>query len=238
VQEDLLKELLTTGKPVVVLINAGRPLVFNYTADNAPAILYTWWLGSEAGNAIADVLFGDYNPSGKLTITFPLSVGQIPIYYSHFNTGRPAISDTNRIYNSSYADISIYPKFEFGYGLSYTTFQYNNLQLSKKKMNYNEQIEVSVTITNIGKYDGEEIVQTYMRDIVGSIARPVKELKDFKKLKLKAGESRTIKFIIDKEKLSFYNQRLEWVAEPGEFDIMIGSSSKDIRLKDTFELVD
>jgi beta-glucosidase len=238
VQEDLLKELLTTGKPVVVLINAGRPLVFNYTADNAPAILYTWWLGSEAGNAIADVLFGDYNPSGKLTITFPLSVGQIPIYYSHFNTGRPAISDTNRIYNSSYTDISIYPKFEFGYGLSYTTFQYSNLQLSKKKMNFNEQIEVSVMITNTGKYDGEEIVQTYLRDKVGSIARPVKELKDFKKLKLKAGESRTIKFIIDKEKLSFYNQRLEWVAEPGEFDIMIGSSSKDIRLKDTFELVD
>jgi beta-glucosidase len=238
VQEDLLKDLLTTGKPVVVLINAGRPLVFNYTADNAPAILYTWWLGSEAGNAIADVLFGDYNPSGKLTITFPLSVGQIPIYYSHFNTGRPAISDTNRIYNSSYADISIYPKFEFGYGLSYTTFQYSNLQLSKKKMNFNEQIEVSVMITNTGKYDGEEIVQTYLRDKVGSIARPVKELKDFKKLKLKAGESRTIKFIIDKEKLSFYNQRLEWVAEPGEFDIMIGSSSKDIRLKDTFELVD
>jgi beta-glucosidase len=238
VQEDLLKELLTTRKPVVVLINAGRPLVFNYTADNAPAILYTWWLGSEAGNAIADVLFGDYNPSGKLAITFPLSIGQIPIYYSHFNTGRPAISDDNRVYNSSYTDISIYPKFEFGYGLSYTTFQYSNLQLSKKKMNYNEQIEVSVTITNTGKYDGEEIVQTYLRDIVGSIARPVKELKDFRKLKLKAGETRTIKFIIDKEKLSFYNQRLEWVAEPGEFDIMIGSSSKDIRLKDTFELVD
>ncbi len=134
VQEDLLKELLTTGKPVVVLINAGRPLVFNYTADNAPAILYTWWLGSEAGNAIADVLFGDYNPSAKLTMTFPLSVGQIPIYYSHFNTGRPAQNDDDRFYRSSYIDLSIYPKYEFGYGLSYTTFQYSNLQLSKKKM--------------------------------------------------------------------------------------------------------
>ncbi|HSR18551.1 MAG TPA: glycoside hydrolase family 3 N-terminal domain-containing protein, partial [Ignavibacteriaceae bacterium] len=179
VQEDLLKELLSTGKPVVVLINAGRPLVFNFTADNAPAILYTWWLGSEAGNAIADVLFGDYNPSAKLTMSFPLSVGQIPIYYSHFNTGRPAQNDDNRFYRSSYIDLSIYPKFEFGYGMSYTTFQYSNLQLNKKKMHPGDQIEASVTITNTGKLDGEEIVQLYLRDIAGSIARPVKELKDF-----------------------------------------------------------
>jgi beta-glucosidase len=238
VQEELLKALLTTGKPIVVLINAGRPLVFNYTADNATAILYTWWLGSEAGNAIADVLFGDYNPSAKLSISFPLSVGQIPIYYSHFNTGRPAVSDTNRFYNSSYNDLSIYPKFEFGYGLSYTTFQYSNLQLSKKKMHFNDQIEVSVTISNTGKYDGEEIVQLYLRDIVGSIARPVKELKDFKKIKLQAGQTKTIKFVIDREKLSFYNQHLQWVAEPGDFDLMIGASSRDIRLKDNFELVE
>ena len=237
VQEDLLKELLATGKPVVVLINAGRPLVFNYTADNAPAILYTWWLGSEAGNAIADVLFGDYNPSAKLPMSFPKSVGQIPIYYSHFNTGRPATNDNNHNYNSSYNDESIFPKYEFGYGLSYTSFQYSNLQLSKKKMKANEQIEVSVTITNTGKYDGEEIVQLYLRDKVGSIVRPVKELKDFQKIKLKAGETETIKFIIDKEKLSFYNQQLQWVAEPGDFELMIGASSRDIRLKDNFELV-
>jgi beta-glucosidase len=237
-QEDLLKALLTTGRPIVVLINAGRPLVFNFTADNATAILYTWWLGSEAGDAIADVLFGDYNPSAKLTMTFPLSVGQIPIYYSHFNTGRPAADDDDRFYSSSYTDLSIFPKFEFGYGLSYTTFQYSNLQLSKKKMNYNDQIEVSVTITNTGKFDGEEIVQLYLHDIVGSIARPVKELKDFKKIKLSAGESKTIKFIIDNEKLSFYNQNLQWIAEPGEFDLMIGASSKDIRLKDRFELLE
>lgn len=237
VQEDLLKELLATGKPVVVLINAGRPLVFNYTADNATAILYTWWLGSEAGDAIADVLFGDYNPSAKLPITFPRSVGQIPIYYSHFNTGRPATSDEDRNYRSSYTDLSIYPKYAFGYGLSYTTFQYSNLQLSKKKMKSNERIEASVTITNTGKYDGEEIVQLYLRDKVGSIARPVKDLKDFRKIQLKAGESKTIKFIIDKEKLSFYNQQLKWVAEPGEFDLMIGASSDDIRLKDSFELI-
>ena len=184
VQEDLLAALLATGKPVVVLINAGRPLVFNYTSDNAPAILYTWWLGSEAGNAIADVLFGDYNPSAKLPISFPRSVGQIPIYYSHFNTGRPAKNDNNHHYNSSYNDESIFPKYEFGYGLSYTSFQYSNLQLSKKKMKKNEPIEVSVTITNTGKYDGEEIVQLYLRDKVGSIVRPVKELKDFQKIKL------------------------------------------------------
>jgi beta-glucosidase len=238
VQEDLLKALLATGKPVVVLINAGRPLVFNYSADNATAILYTWWLGSEAGDAIADVLFGDYNPSAKLTITFPISVGQIPIYYSHFNTGRPAVSDSNRFYNSSYNDISIYPRFEFGYGLSYTKFEYSNLKMNKKKMNLNDQIEVSVTITNTGKYDGEEIVQLYLRDVVGSIARPVKELKDFKKIKIEAGQSQTIKFIIDREKLSFFNQQLKWVAEPGEFDLMIGASSRDIRLKDTFELTE
>ena len=237
VQEDLLKVLLATGKPVVVLINAGRPLVFNYTADNAPAILYTWWLGSEAGNAIADVLFGDYNPSAKLTITFPLSIGQIPIYYSHFNTGRPVTDDKDHIYKSSYTDLSIFPKYEFGFGLSYTTFQYSSLQLNKKKMNNNEKIDVSVTISNTGKYEGEEIVQLYLRDKVGSIARPVKELKDFMKIHLNAGETKTIKFIIDKEKLSFYNQNLQWVAEPGEFELMIGASSADIRLTDSFELV-
>jgi beta-glucosidase len=237
VQEDLLKELLATGKPVVVLINTGRPLVFNYTADNAPAILYTWWLGSEAGNAIADVLFGDYNPSAKLPMSFPCSVGQIPIYYSHFNTGRPATSDDNHHYNSSYNDLSIFPKYEFGYGLSYTTFEYSNLQLSKKKIKANEKIEVAVTIANTGKYAGEEIVQLYLRDKVGSIARPVKDLRDFRKIQLNVGETKTIKFIIDKEKLSFYNQKLQWVAEPGEFDLMIGASSRDIRLKESFELM-
>jgi beta-glucosidase len=194
-------------------------------------------LGSEAGDAIADVLFGDYNPSAKLSITFPLSIGQIPIYYSHFNTGRPAVSDDNRFFTSSYNDLSIYPKYEFGYGLSYSTFEYSNLKLSKKKMKSDDQIEVSVTITNRGKYEGEEIVQLYLRDVVGSIARPVEELKDFKKIKLQSGQSKTVKFVIDSEKLSFYNQQLQWVAEPGEFDLMIGASSRDIRLKDRFELV-
>lgn len=238
VQEELLKVLLATGKPVVVLINAGRPLVFDYTAKHATSILYTWWLGSEAGNAISDVIFGDYNPSAKLTMTFPLSVGQVPIYYNHFNTGRPAKNDSDRHNKSIYTDLSIYPKYEFGYGLSYTSFQYSRLQLNKKTIKTDEQLEVSATITNTGNYDGEEIVQLYLHDIVGSIVRPVIELKDFKKIALKAGESKTITFTIDAEKLSFFNQELKWVAEPGEFDIMIGASSKDIRLKDRFELVE
>ncbi|GET23694.1 beta-glucosidase BglX [Prolixibacter sp. NT017] len=236
VQEELEKTLLATGKPVVVLINAGRPLVFNYTADHASAILYTWWLGNQAGNAIADVLFGDYNPSAKLTMTFPRSVGQIPIYYNHLNTGRPATSDKDKNYRSSYLDLSIYPKYEFGYGLSYTTFKYSNLKLSSKEMKPDSSIEVSATITNTGKYDGEEIVQLYLRDLVASLSRPVEELKDFKKIFLKAGESKTIHFTIDKDKLSFYNHDLQWVAEPGKFDLMIGASSRDIRLKDSFEL--
>jgi beta-glucosidase len=237
VQEELLKELLATGKPVVVLINAGRPLVFDYTAEHANAILYTWWLGSEAGNAIADVLFGDYNPSAKLAMTFPRNVGQVPITYSHLNTGRPVVNDQDHIYKSAYIDLSINPKYEFGFGLSYTSFQYSGLQLSSKSLNADGAIEISVTITNTGKYEGEEIVQLYLRDKVGSIARPVSELKDFKKVKLKAGEGKTIKFSIDKEKLSFYNQQLEWVAEPGDFDVMIGASSSDIRLRDSFELL-
>lgn len=236
VQEELLKAIVATGKPVVVLINAGRPLVFDYTVEHATAILYTLWLGSEAGNAIADVLFGDYNPSAKLTMTFPLSVGQVPIYYNHYNTGRPAKNDSDRVYRSAYKDLSIYPRYDFGYGLSYTSFEYSQLRLTKKKMKKNEQIEVSATIKNTGNYDGEEIVQLYIHDLVGSIVRPVIELKDFKKIMIKAGESKTITFSIDTEKLSFVNQQLKWVAEPGEFEIMLGASSKDIRLKDKFEL--
>ncbi|HKZ78566.1 MAG TPA: glycoside hydrolase family 3 N-terminal domain-containing protein [Pyrinomonadaceae bacterium] len=235
VQEDLVKAIQATGKPLVVLINAGRPLVFNWTADNVHAILYTWWLGSEAGNAIADVLFGDYNPSAKLPITFPRSEGQIPIYYNHLNTGRPAKDDTDKNYRSSYLDLSIYPKYEFGYGLSYTTFQYDDLKLDKKKMKSSEKIEVSLNITNTGRFAGEEVVQLYLRDKVASVVRPVKELKDFLKIKLNVGETKTIRFMIDKEKLCFYNQKLEWVAESGDFELMIGSSSADIRFKDKFE---
>ena len=238
VQVDLFVALKKLGKPIVVLINAGRPLIFNEIANNADAILYTWWLGSEAGNAIADVLFGDYNPSAKLTITFPRSVGQIPIYYNHLNTGRPANSDDNHIYNSSYLDLSIYPKYEFGFGKSYTSFDYSQLKLSKHKIKKQEELEVSMWIKNSGNYDGEEIVQLYIRDKVASVSRPVLELKDFQKVFLKKGESKLLKFKIDKEKLSFFNNDLKWVTEPGEFEIMMGASSKDIRLKDNFELMD
>ena len=236
VQEELIKAIQATGKPVVVLINAGRPLIFNDTADTVPAILYTWWLGTEAGNAIADVLFGDYNPSGKLPMSFPREEGQIPIYYNHFNTGRPAPNDTATNYVSAYTDLKNSPRFPFGYGLSYTTFKYSDLKLSQNKIKANETIAVSVTITNSGKVAGEEVVQLYLRDKVGSVVRPIIELKDFQKIKLNVGESKTIQFFIGKEKLSFYNAALQWVTEPGDFDLMIGSSSSDIRLRDSFEL--
>ena len=237
VQEELIKAIQATGKPVVVLINAGRPLIFNWTADNVPAILYTWWLGSEAGNAIADVLFGDYNPSGKLPMSFPREEGQIPIYYNHFNTGRPAKNENETNYVSAYTDLKNSPKFPFGYGLSYTTFEYSNLKLSKNKIKNTEKITVTLNVTNSGKVAGEEVVQLYLRDKVGSVVRPIIELKDFQNIKLNAGETKTIQFIIDKEKLSFYNANLQWVAELGDFDVMIGSSSADIRLRDSFELM-
>lgn len=236
-QEELVKAIVATGKPVVVLINAGRPLVFDWTADNAPAILYTWWLGSEAGNAIADVVFGDHNPSAKLPITFPRSEGQIPIYYNYFSTGRPALNEKDRNYRSSYLDLPLTPKFEFGFGLSYTTFTYDSLRLSQKSMRADGKIEVTLDVKNTGNVAGEEVVQLYLRDRFASVVRPVKELKDFQKIKLTPGELKTVKFVIDKEKLSFFNERLEWAAEPGMFDLMIGSSSADIRLKDAFELV-
>ena len=237
VQEDLVKAIQATGKPVVVLINAGRPLIFNWTADNVPAIVYTWWLGTEAGNAIANVLFGDYNPSGKLPMTFPREVGQIPIYYNHFNTGRPAPNEDATGYVSAYIDLKNSPKFPFGYGLSYTKFNYSGLKLSSAKMKKNETIKVSFQLSNVGKVAGEEVVQLYLKDKFGSVVRPILELRDFQKVKLNAGESKTIEFTIDKEKLSFYNDKLEWIAEPGDFEVMIGASSADIKLKSSFELV-
>lgn len=229
VQEELIKAMMATGKPVVVCINAGRPLVFNWVADHVPAILYTWWLGSQAGHALADVLFGDYNPSAKLPMSFPRSVGQIPIYYSHLNTGRPAPNDSNRFYRSAYIDESIYPKYEFGFGLSYTRFSYENFRMNKEEMKTDEFVTVSMDIRNTGPFAGEEVVQLYIRDRVASVVRPVKELKGFEKIHLKAGETKTVQFRIGKEQLAFYNNQLEWVAEPGEFDIMIGASAGDIR---------
>ena len=237
VQEELVQELQATGKPMVVLINAGRPLIFNKIADTAPAILYTWWLGTEAGNAIADVIFGDYNPSAKLPMTFPRDEGQLPIYYNHFNTGRPAPNETTTNYVSAYIDLKNSPKYPFGFGLSYTAFQYSGLQVTKNKINPSENVEISFNLTNAGKYGGDEVVQLYLRDRVGSVVRPIIELKDFKKIHLNVGETKKVQFIIDKEKLSFYNEKLEWTTEPGEFDLMIGSSSSDIRLRSVIELL-
>ncbi|MFA6434883.1 MAG: glycoside hydrolase family 3 N-terminal domain-containing protein [Elusimicrobiales bacterium] len=238
VQEELIKAVQAAGKPLVVLINAGRPLVFNWTADNAQAILYTWWLGSEAGNAVADVLFGDYNPSARLPITFPRTEGQIPVYYNKFNTGRPALTDDATNYVSAYIDLPNSPRYPFGFGLSYTDFEYSGLQLDKNIMRGAETITAALNVKNTGKAAGEETVQLYLRDKVGSVVRPVKELKDFRKIRLAPGETKTVSFLIDREKLSFYNDRLQWGAEPGGFELMIGASSADIRLRADFELAE
>ncbi len=228
-QEELVKAIYATGKPVIVLINAGRPLIFNWTADNVPAILYTWWLGTEAGDAIADVLFGDYNPSAKLPISFPRIEGQIPIYYSHFSTGRPATSDSDRFYRSAYIDLSIYPKFPFGFGLSYTNFSFSDIQLSSSTMSMNQNIRATVTVTNSGEYDGEETVQLYIQDLVGSVVRPVKELKGFQKIFLRKGDSKQVSFTIDINKLKFYNADLKYIAEPGDFKVYVGGNSRDVK---------
>jgi beta-glucosidase len=236
VQEQLIRLLYETGKPMVVLINSGRPLVFNWTADHIPSILYTWWLGSEAGNAMVDVIFGDYNPSAKLPITFPRNEGQIPIYYNHHHTGRPPVMDTTSAdYKGGYLDLVYSPKFYFGYGLSYTTFEYSDFKLIY--LNEGENLlKVSFTITNTGKVAGEEIVQLYIRDKVATPVRPVKELKDFSKLMLQPLEKQTVEFVITKDKLSYYNQEMKWSLDPGWFEIMVGSSSKDIQHTFNFEL--
>jgi beta-glucosidase len=234
-QEELIKAIYATGKPMVVMINAGRPLIFNWTADSVPAILYTWWLGTEAGDAIADVLFGDYNPSAKLPISFPRAEGQIPIYYDHYKTGRPATSDSDRFYRSAYIDLSIYPKFPFGFGLSYTNFNYSDIQLSRPIMKANQPIKASITVTNTGNYDGEETVQLYIQDLVGSVVRPVKELKGFQKVFLKKAESKKVSFMIDVDKLKFYNSELKYIYEPGDFKVYIGTNSQDVK-EATFKL--
>jgi beta-glucosidase len=237
VQEELAEAIAALNKPTVVLMSAGRPLIFNSIADKMPAILYTWWLGTEAGNAIADVVTGDYNPSAKLPMTFPRDEGQIPLYYNHFNTGRPSFGDHDLIYKSAYIDMPNSPRFPFGYGLSYTTYEYSDLKMSSTKITKDQKLTVSFTLKNTGKTAGEEVVQLYLKDRFGCVVRPVKELKDFAKPMLKAGDSKTITFEVDAEKLSFFNDQLEWIAEPGMFDLMIGSSSEDIRLSSAFELV-
>lgn len=231
VQEDLLKEIAKTGKPIVLMINAGRPLVFDWAADNIPTILYTWWLGTEAGNSIADVLFGTVNPGGKLPMTFPRTEGQIPVYYNHYNTGRPAKNNTDRNYVSAYIDLDNDPKFPFGFGLSYTQFKYSDMNLSSTNLKGNQTLNISVNVANTGKYDGEEVVQLYIRDLYGKVVRPVKELKGFQKVFIKKGENKTLNFTLTPENLKFYDDELNYDWEGGEFDIMIGTDSQNVQTK-------
>lgn len=229
VQLELVQQLVATGKPVVVILMNGRPLAIPWIADNAPAILETWFLGTQAGNAIADVLFGDYNPAGKLPVTFPRSEGQIPIFYSMKNTGRPM--DPNNKYTSKYLDQPNTPQYPFGFGLSYTTFSYSDIKVNKETFTPREELKVSVTVTNSGKRDGEEVVQLYVRDLVGSVTRPLKELKGFQKIMLKAGESKEVTFTLSANDLRFYNRQMEFTYEPGDFDLFVGTNSSEVKMK-------
>jgi beta-glucosidase len=229
-QKNLLKALAKTGKPIVLVLFTGRPLALKWEQENIPAILNVWFPGSEAGNSIADALFGKVNPSGKLSATFPQNVGQVPLYYAHKNTGRPlAEGKWFEKFRSNYLDVSNDPLYPFGFGLSYTTFNYSDVKLSANTLTKGKSITASVTLSNTGKYDGKEVVQLYIRDLVGSITRPVKELKGFQKVSLKAGESKTISFNISENDLKFYNSDLKFVAEPGEFQVFIGTNSRDVK---------
>lgn len=227
-QEELAAEIFKLGKPVVVVLMNGRPLAIPWLAENAPSLLECWFLGTQAGNAIADVIFGKYNPSGKLTVTFPYAVGQVPMYYNHKNTGRPKLDDINT-WVSRYDDIPNTPVFPFGYGLSYTTFSYSDIQLSAKEIGMTDTLKVNVDVKNTGKYDGEEVVQLYVRDLVGSVTRPVKELKGFKKIMLKAGESQKVTFNLSSADLAFYTLDMSFNAEPGDFKVFVGTNSEEVK---------
>ena len=230
VQRTLLEALLKTGKPVVLTLFAGRPLTLTWEQENVPAILNVWFGGSEAAYAIGDVLFGDVNPSGKLTMTFPKNVGQIPLFYNHKNTGRPLEKGKWFVkFRSNYLDVDNEPLYPFGYGLSYTSFQYSDVALSAATMGKDGSVTATVTVTNTGKRDGAEVVQLYIRDLVGSITRPVMELKGFEKISLKAGESKTVSFKITPDLLRFYDYNMNHVIEPGDFDVMIGGSSQAVK---------
>ncbi|MEP7110822.1 MAG: beta-glucosidase BglX [Ferruginibacter sp.] len=232
-QQELLAALLKIGKPVVLVLFTGRPLALKWENDNVPAILNVWFGGSEAGSAIADVLFGDVNPSGKLTTTFPQNIGQVPIFYNHKNTGRPlAEGKWFQKFRSNYLDVSNEPLYPFGYGLSYTNFTYSAVELNRPSIKPSETLTATVTVTNSGAVTGKEIVQLYIRDMVGSSTRPVKELKGFQKIELKAGESKKISFPISANDLKFYNYELKYVAEPGDFKVFIGGNSRDTKEAD------
>lgn len=228
-QRDLIKALLKTGKPVVLVLFTGRPLALTWEEENVPAILNVWFGGSEAGDAIADVLFGDVNPSGKLSMTFPQNVGQVPLYYAHKNTGRPLSGPWFQKFQSNYLDVSNEPLYPFGFGLSYTDFSYSDIKLSASEITSADSLRVSIDVTNTGTRDGSEIVQLYIRDMVGSVTRPVKELKGFQKITLKAGETRTVNFTLGMQDLSFYNPDLKFETEPGDFNVFIGGNSRDVK---------
>lgn len=227
VQQKLVEEIQKTGKPVVVVLMNGRPLTINWIDQNIPAILEAWYLGTQSGLAVADVLFGDYNPAAKLPVTFPRSVGQIPIFYSMKNTGRPR--DPNNKYTSKYLDESNEPLYPFGFGLSYTTFSYGDVTLDKNTITPEDELTVTCKVTNTGSVDGEEVVQLYLRDLVGSVTRPVKELKGFQKFMLKAGESKDVTFKLTNKDLSFYRKDMTFGSEPGKFEIFIGGNSRDVK---------
>ena len=237
-QKEFLAELKKIGKPIVLVLMNGRPLTISWENDNMDAILEAWWPGTRGGDAIAQTLFGVNNPNGKLPITFPRSVGQIPIYYNHKNTGRPYLgaTDPEQKYKSRYTDSDNSPLFPFGFGLSYTNFSYSNLTISTNKISRNETLKISVNVTNSGNYDGAETVQLYIKDVVGSVTRPVKELKRFEKVVIKKGETKTISFEITAEDMRFYDKNMKFTAEPGDFEIFVGGIS-DTNYKETFELI-
>ncbi|MFJ2536100.1 beta-glucosidase BglX [Pseudomonas sp. NPDC087614] len=235
-QRELIRALKATGKPLVLVLMNGRPLTILEEKESADAILETWFSGTEGGNAIADVLFGDYNPSGKLPVTFPRSVGQIPTYYNHLSIGRPFTPGKPGNYTSQYFDDITGPLFPFGYGLSYTGFSLNDMALSSTTLNATGKLDASVTVKNTGKRDGETVVQLYIQDVTGSMIRPVKELKNFQKIMLKAGEQKVVHFTITEDDLKFYNAQLKYAAEPGKFNVQIGLDSQDVT-QQSFELL-
>jgi beta-glucosidase len=233
-QQELLEEIYKVNPNIVLVLNNGRPLTIPWAAQNIPAIVEAWQLGTQTGNAVAQVLYGDYNPSGKLPMSFPRNVGQCPIYYNHFNTGRPVNAEKN-VFWSHYSDVEKTPQFTFGFGLSYTTFDYKNLKINKTAFAKGEAVEVTVEVTNSGNYDGKEVVQLYIHDEFGSLARPVKELKGFELIELKKGETKTVTLTLTEKELGFYNNEGNYLVEPGTFKIMVGGSS-DKGLESSFEL--
>ncbi|MBZ4646874.1 MAG: beta-glucosidase [Petroclostridium sp.] len=231
VQEELVKAIYETGTPVVVVLVNGRPLSINWIDQHVPAVLEAWLPGEEGARAVADVLFGDYNPGGKLPISFPRSVGQIPVYYYHKPSGGRSH------WKGDYVEVSTKPLYPFGYGLSYTTFEYGNLEIAPRQVNIDGKVEISVDIRNAGQYKGDEVVQLYVHDVLANVTRPVKELKGFKRITLKPGESKRVSFNLSITQLGFYNEDMKFVVEPGIIEVMVGSSSEDIKLTGDFEII-